>query len=320
MTLALIGVLQDVLIWFPLRFLLGAAINPLFILSETWMLVLAAPHQRGRAMGIYAAMSPPVTPSGRSRWRLSAPSGVTPFMIGLVAFVAVRPVPGAIRHRLPNLAAGDRRHRWGFASEAPTPSLRGPPRGGVRAGLSVALSALRLGLLAAEAEIATLLSVLIVGNVVIQVPLGLAAERWRPRLVLIVFAALTAVGCLLQPFLMGTPLIWLLVFCLGALSYGAYTVALVELGDRFSGPMLVAGNSAFALTSGIGSMAGPLGTGTLMDVFGIQGLPLTFGVLLIVFVDVGHGGSITCHPRDAIASDAGLGVGITFRSEKGDRP
>ena len=137
-----------------------------------------------------------------------------------------------------------------------------------------------------EAEIATLLSVLIVGNVVIQIPLGLAAERWRPRLVLIVCAALTAIGCLLQPFLMGTPLMWVLAFCLGALSYGAYTVALVELGDRFSGPMLVAGNSAFALSWGIGSMAGPLGTGGLMDVFGIQALPLTFAVLLVVFVIV----------------------------------
>ena len=79
---------------------------------------------------------------------------------------------------------------------------------------------------------------------------------------------------------------WVLAFCLGALSYGAYTVALVELGDRFSGPMLVAGNSAFALSWGIGSMAGPLGTGGLMDVFGIQALPLTFAVLLAVFVIV----------------------------------
>ena len=41
---------------FPLRFLLGAAINPLFILSEAWMILLVAPTRRGRAMGIYAAI------------------------------------------------------------------------------------------------------------------------------------------------------------------------------------------------------------------------------------------------------------------------
>ncbi len=48
--------------------------------------------------------------------------------------------------------------------------------------------------------------------------------------------------------------------------------------------MLVAGNSAFALMWGLGSMGGPLATGAIMDVSGIQALPLTFGVLLIVFV------------------------------------
>jgi MFS family permease len=286
-TLELICAFQDVLIWFPLRFLLGAAINPLFILSEAWMISLAAPRQRGRAMGIYAATLSAGYALGPLTLAFVGSSGVTPFAIGLGAFVLCGLCLAAIRTRLPNPAAGGAEASVkGFASQAPTLLFAVllaaafeqaylslfPPYG-----LAYALS---------EAEVATLLSVLIVGNVVIQVPLGLAAERWQPRHVLIVCAALTAIGCLLQPLLMGTPLMWPLAFCLGALSYGAYTVALVELGDRFSGPMLVAGNSAFALTWGIGSMAGPLGTGALMDIFGIQGLPLTFGVLLIVFVIV----------------------------------
>jgi fucose permease len=67
----------------------------------------------------------------------------------------------------------------------------------------------------------------------------------------------------------------------GALSYGIYTVALVELGERFSGAMLVAGNAAFALMWGIGGMAGPPATGALMDAIGIQGLPVGFALLCI---------------------------------------
>ena len=50
--------------------------------------------------------------------------------------------------------------------------------------------------------------------------------------------------------------------------------------------MLIAGNSAFALMWGIGSMVGPLGTGALMDAVGIQALPVTFAVLLIMFAVV----------------------------------
>jgi MFS family permease len=289
-TLALICIFQNVVVWFPLRFLLGATINPLFILSEAWMISLAASHQRGRAMGIYAATLSGGYALGPLTLAFVGSSGLAPFAIGLTAFMLCGLSLAAIRNRLPNPAGdGTEASVKGFAVQAPMLLVAVflaaafeqaylslfPPYG-----LAYALD---------EAQISALLSVLIVGNVLIQIPLGLAAERWRPRLVLIVISALTAIGCLLQPAVMGTLLIWPLAFCLGALSYGAYTVALVELGDRFSGPMLVAGNSAFALMWGIGSMAGPLGSGALMDATGIQALPLTFAVLLIVFVVVAVG-------------------------------
>ena len=285
LTLALIAIIPNVIAWFPLRFLLGAAINPLFVLSEAWMIVMAAPHQRGRAMGIYAATISAGYAAGPLTLAFVGSTGLTPFLIGIGAFVICGLCLAVIRNRLPNLTdGGPQASVRNFVGKAPTLLFAVilaaafeqaylslfPPYG-----LAYALS---------EAEIATLLSVLIVGNVVIQIPLGLAAEVWRPRIVLIVISALTAIGCLLQPVVMGTPLMWVLAFCLGALSYGAYTLALVELGDRFSGPMLVAGNSAFALMWGLGSMGGPLATGAIMDVSGIQALPLTFGALLIVFV------------------------------------
>jgi MFS family permease len=54
--LSLIGWTQDLLAWFPLRFLLGAVINPLYALSEVWVIALAPPKQRGRMMGINTAI------------------------------------------------------------------------------------------------------------------------------------------------------------------------------------------------------------------------------------------------------------------------
>jgi hypothetical protein len=132
-----------------------------------------------------------------------------------------------------------------------------------------------------------LLTVLIAGNIALQVPLGLAAERLAPRSVLLVCAAGTALGCLLLASLIGTPLQWPLAFIWGTLSYGIYTVALVELSERFSGSMLVAGNAAFALMWGVGGVAGPAGTGAVMDAIGVQGLPVTLGLLCFGLVGVG---------------------------------
>ncbi len=41
-------------LWFPLRFLLGAALCILFAVSEFWINAVAPPKKRGLIMGIYA--------------------------------------------------------------------------------------------------------------------------------------------------------------------------------------------------------------------------------------------------------------------------
>src|SRR5690606_1617167 len=56
LTLFMIGWTYSVLPWFLLRFLIGVVTNPLYILSETWMIALAPPTQRGRIMGIYSTV------------------------------------------------------------------------------------------------------------------------------------------------------------------------------------------------------------------------------------------------------------------------
>lgn len=70
-----------------------------------------------------------------------------------------------------------------------------------------------------------------------------------------------------------------MLFVWGAVAFGTYTVAMVELGDRFSGTLLLAGNSAFGLMWGIGGILGPSIAGTAMDLLGPEGLPITVGIL-----------------------------------------
>ena len=54
-------------------------------------------------------------------------------------------------------------------------------------------------------------------------------------------------------------------------------MTLIELGERFSGSMLVAGNAAFSLMWGVGGIAVPPAAGAAMDLLGAQGLPLALG-------------------------------------------
>jgi MFS family permease len=277
--LALIGWTQDLFAWFPLRFLLGAAINPLYVLSEVWVIALAPPKRRGRLMGVYTAIISAGFAAGPLSLLLVGSEGWPPFLVGIVAFAVCGTCLASVLPRLPRVDSGGEASVRRFLPHAPVLLLAVMVASAFEQGVLSLLPIYGFGYGLGEASMSGLLTVLIAGNIALQVPLGLAADRLAPRSVLIACAVGTALGCLLLPIVIGTVLQWPLAFMWGALSYGIYTVALVELGRRFSGAMLVAGNAAFALTWGVGGMAGPPATGAVMDAIGVQGLPLTFGLL-----------------------------------------
>jgi MFS family permease len=122
--------------------------------------------------------------------------------------------------------------------------------------------------------------VLIAGNVLLQLPIGWLADRISRKNLLCYLAFGTVAGCVFLVWLIeGSLLIWPMLFVWGAVAFGTYTVAMVELGDRFSGTLLLAGNSAFGLMWGIGGILGPSIAGTAMDLLGPEGLPITVGIL-----------------------------------------
>src|SRR5687767_9235261 len=55
-TLIAIAWAQEVWAWMPLRFLLGLFANPLYVISETWLITITPAPRRGRIMGLYSSM------------------------------------------------------------------------------------------------------------------------------------------------------------------------------------------------------------------------------------------------------------------------
>ena len=72
-----------------------------------------------------------------------------------------------------------------------------------------------------------------------------------------------------------------ILFIWGAAAGGLYTMAMAELGDRFAGAELVAGNAAFAIVFGLGGLVGGPVTGMAMDLAGAGGFPWT---LMLIFL------------------------------------
>ena len=279
----LLGVFRDVMIWFGLRFLLGVAINVIFIVSETWINQLAEPHTRGRTIGLYNTIAAAGFALGPLTLAVIGFSGWLPFLIGVSGILIALPVIVYAKKHLPQFDGREDSSVISFFSLAPLLLLAV-----VSAALfdQTALTLLPIyGLQHSlgEATVSLMLAVLIVGNVVLQIPIGWLADRISRRILLIALACGAVTASLLLPVLIGgSVLLWPMLFVWGAIAYGTYTIALIELGDRFSGAILLAGNGAFAMMWGIGGIVGPPLAGAAMDIMGPEGLPITLGVTFAI--------------------------------------
>jgi MFS family permease len=281
--LAAIGVTYDIVPWFPLRLLLGVVVLPLYIVSEVWIIELAPVALRGRILGIYTSVISAGFALGPFLLVFVGTEGAAPFVTGVTAFFACAATLFAIRRRLPGMDHGSEGGSLArFLPLAPVLLLAVYATAVLEQVSLSLLPVYGLGHARSDATMAVLLTVLIAGNIALQMPLGLAAERWPVRKVLAACALVAALGALLLPLAIETSLVWPLVFFWGAASFGLYTLALVDLGARYTGSMLVAGNAAFALMWGLGGITGPAVTGAAMNSLGIEAMPVILAVLCLV--------------------------------------
>lgn len=280
--LALIGAFQNVYAWFLLRFLLGVVVNPLYVLSEVWMIALAPPARRGRIMGIYSTVISAGFAAGPVCLLLVGSQGWRPFLVGIAAFSACGACLAAVLHRLPDMhAAGGRSVSvFGFVPLAAMLLAAVLIASGFEQAILALLPVYGIQHGIPEATMSALLAVLIAGNIALQVPLGLLSERRGSRVVKFGCVVLAVLGCIALPFVIQTPLVWPFLFVWGAVSYGIYTMSIIELGERFSGSVLVAGNAAFAMVWGLGGVVVPPVAGMAMGLLGPSGLPLSLGLII----------------------------------------
>ncbi|MDH1010929.1 MFS transporter [Pseudomonas nicosulfuronedens] len=127
-------------------------------------------------------------------------------------------------------------------------------------------------------------TVILLGDMLFQLPLGWLSDRLdRSSLHLLCGVGAMLIGLAL-PWLISQPsLLWPALMVLGAVAGGVYTLALVLIGQRFRGRDLVTANAAAGMLWGVGSLLGPLLSGSLMDL-GPQGVPVALALAAGLFV------------------------------------
>ncbi len=269
--------------WFILRTLQGMSISTLFVLSEMWIVKFAGSAHRGKIVAIYSSVLSASFGAGPAIISWIGIQGWTPFIAGgIVILLGVLPLCLLREGKLTTQEKSRKTGIIDFAPMAPmllacvfafaifdAATLSLLPVYGIQSGLTLTVSAL-------------LLTALIVGNTVLQFPVGWLADKFPHRLVLGGCALVTSLMLLILPTVMGTLLMWPVIILAGTTGYGVYTVTLTSLGDRFEGVDLINGSAAFALMWGVGALLGSVSGGLAMEGFGHHGLPLHLVVVYLM--------------------------------------
>lgn len=178
LALALTAWTYNIYAWFPLRFIIGLVTNPLYVLSEVWIIALAPPARRGRVMGVYSTVISAGFAAGPLCLLAVGTEGWPPFLVGIGAFVFCGLCLAAVLPRLPRVnEAGEHVSVLGFMPLAWLLLLAVVVAAGFEQAILALLPVYGSHFGIAEQRMSALLTAMIAGNIAMQVPLGLLAER-----------------------------------------------------------------------------------------------------------------------------------------------
>ncbi|MEX1109996.1 MAG: MFS transporter [Dongiaceae bacterium] len=284
--LLLFPIFRDPWAWFPLRCLLGASANLLWISGETWINSLATEERRGRIVSLYGMASSGGFAAGPLVLFITGTEGWTPFVAGSALMLSALLTLGLARN-VPRDFSSDRPVRisvliWLW----PVPFLLNFLFAGSVEALASFFSLLGVRLGLEEASTFALLAVLGIGSLLMQYPFGWLADHMDRKRLLIIVISLVIGGTLVLPWVLraglGVAFPFMIVY--GGLLSTLYPMGVVLLGERFRGGQLAAASAGFTMMWAMGFAVGPPVAGFFYDIFDTPGLILSIAGFLAAFL------------------------------------
>jgi MFS family permease len=271
-------------VWALLRFLTGACVVGLYMVIESWLNERSTNAARGRVFALYQVISLLALAVGQYLILFDSGTFGTAFMIaaalfsiGLVPIVLTRvPHPAPISVVKLDLLALWRISPLGVA---------GTLVAGLANGAFFALGpvfAQRTGL--DTAQVALFMSLVLLGGVALQWPIGHASDLWDRRSVILAACLGGSLFAGLATTLIGESVIGLLAmtFLYGGAAFSLYPLCVAHANDYTQATDFIATASGLLLVYGIGAAVGPLIVGPLME--------HVAGSALLGFIAVMHAG------------------------------
>ena len=264
---------QNVLFWASLRFIDGLCVAGVFICLESWLNERAEPKTRGSILAGYMIALYSGQALGQFLLNASGKAPSIPFLLAsiLISLAVIPVVLTRIAAPLPGQDAPCSMRQLYISSPL---SFIGAMTTGMMLGAFYGLAAVHVRRLGLDlAQTASFMSVVILGGVALQWPLGRLSDRFDRRRVIVTSFGATMMASLALTMTdgMGAQLL-VLGALFGGLSFALYPLCVAHTNDRLAPAERVAASGGLVLLYSIGAALGPTGAATAMTIFGSGGL------------------------------------------------
>lgn len=283
----LLPTFPDYWAWFPLRFILGCCGSIIWVASEAWINIMAPDEKRGRIIAIYATASSGGMALGPLLLLVTGSTGYSPFLVAasfsltgcLITLLAGRAVP--------RLQGRPSTHFLRFLLLAPMPYLLNLLFAAVGEAFHTFFAIYALDHQVGEQRAFMIMTVMSLGGIALQYPLGWLADHMNRRLLLLLCVLVSIGGFLIVPFAIASDILGLvLFFTAGGIFATLYSFGVIMLGERFTGSDLATASAVFTLMWGLGVLTGPVIAGAAMDHLGSSGLIWTAIAMLLLYLPI----------------------------------
>ncbi len=260
--------------WIVLRVITGFCLAGLLIVAESWLNHASTNHNRGSTLSIYMVVS--LGASALGQLLLNAAPVVDMHLFILVSvLVSISLVPIVLTTRsVPPLQPTPRMAIRKLFTISPMGTVGCFATGMITGAFwgIAAVYAAEIGL--NVKDISIFMSIIVLGGIFSQWPLGRLSDRIDRRLVIAGLAAAITVASLglAMAGTLDMQAIMILGFAFGAAAFPLYAIAIAHVNDTLSIDDFVPASSALLLVYALGALFGPFMGATAMDIFGPAGL------------------------------------------------
>ncbi len=260
--------------WSALRFLGGLTMGGLFVVVESWFLLLSTPSSRGQALSIYLLVFYAALSLGQLLINVANPHSLIPYCLAsFLSTAAILPL-ALCSFETPSYENKERLSLSEIFRKSPKGFF-----GGIVSGMLLA-SIYGLGPVYGQEvglsipEIGTIMAIIVFGGLSLQWPIGKLADSSNRRSVLIfacfgaaLFSGLIAIVDS-PSWALRLSMLWLF----GGFSFVLYPLSMAFTCEGIQENQIVSATGGFVLSYGIGAIAGPLIAPLFMAKMGSAGL------------------------------------------------